>query len=427
MSLLSLKPPFLEAKPRETEQRLEWLMQSILGNRFLPEPEAGRIFVGDGDFRTIGAEYLAHLVRLGGIKPQDRVLDIGSGIGRLAVPLTQYLDPTASYLGLDPAREGIDWCQSAITPVYPSFRFRHLDVAHEIYNPDGLKRGDSLVLPVGDRSISFAFMVSVVTHLPPNEVMVYAREVARVLAPGGRFLVTSFIMDETARASGSKDPRCSFQRSPAGPAWHIDPDAPFGAVAFDNDWLDELPRAGWPESRAAQSRPLARRAGFALPGHHRGSQAGREHLMRILVLAHNHPDLHPGGTEIFAHDLFHAYKRQGVEALFVAATNNLHREQRPGTSFQTIGPSGDEVVVWAGHFDRFYMSQTDSYGTMQDMARLLEDYRPDVLHLHHLLLVGAELPFLARRVLPNAEIVLTLHDYYPDLPSRRPDGAHRHQ
>lgn len=135
--------------------------------------------------------------------------------------------------------------------------------------------------------------------------------------------------------------------------------------------------------------------------------------MRILVMAHNHPDLHPGGTEIFAHDLFEAYKRQGVDALFVAATNTLHRQQRPGTSFQTIGPSGDEVILWAGHFDRFYMSQTDSYGTMQDMARLLADYRPDVLHLHHLLLLGAELPFLARRILPKAEIVLTLHDYYP--------------
>ena len=135
--------------------------------------------------------------------------------------------------------------------------------------------------------------------------------------------------------------------------------------------------------------------------------------MRILVLAHNHPDLHPGGTEIFAHDLFHAYKRAGADALFVAATNALHREPRPGTSFQTIGSSGDEVVLWAGHFDRFYLSQTDSYGTIQDFARLLADYQPNVVHLHHLLLSGAEIPFLARRMLPKAEIVLTLHDYYP--------------
>jgi len=216
-------------------------MRAITANRFLPEPEPGRIFVGDGDFRAIGAEYLGHLVRLGGLMPEHRVLDIGSGIGRIAVPLTQYLSPSATYLGLDPAREGIDWCQAAITPVYPSFRFRHLDVAHEIYNPGGLKRGETLVLPVGDRSMDFAFMVSVVTHLPPQHVAVYMREVARVLAPGGRFLVTSFIMDETARAPSAatgKDPRRGFQRTASGPDWHADPDAPFGAVAFDDGWLE---------------------------------------------------------------------------------------------------------------------------------------------------------------------------------------------
>ncbi len=70
-------------------------------------------------------------------------------------------------------------------------------------------------------------------------------------------------------------------------------------------------------------------------------------------------------------------------------------------------------MLWGGHFDRFYMSQIDSYGTLQDMARLLGEYRPDVIHIHHLLLIGAELPFLARRMLPNAKIVMTLHDYYP--------------
>ena len=58
--------------------------------------------------------------------------------------------------------------------------------------------------------------------------------------------------------------------------------------------------------------------------------------MRILVLAHNHPNLHPGGTEIFARDLFEAYKRAGAEALFVAATNALHREPRPGSTISSF-------------------------------------------------------------------------------------------
>ncbi|MCZ4089246.1 glycosyltransferase family 4 protein [Sinorhizobium psoraleae] len=134
---------------------------------------------------------------------------------------------------------------------------------------------------------------------------------------------------------------------------------------------------------------------------------------RILVAAHNHPALHPGGTEIFAHDLFRAYQRAGCEVLFLGATNQLHRQARPGTSFQGIGPAGDEVLLWSGHFDRFFMSQIDLYGVVPDLTELLNDFRPDVVHIHHLLLLGAEFPHIVRRTLPHCRIVATLHDYYP--------------
>ncbi|MBN9024944.1 MULTISPECIES: glycosyltransferase family 4 protein [Kaistia] len=133
---------------------------------------------------------------------------------------------------------------------------------------------------------------------------------------------------------------------------------------------------------------------------------------RILVVAHNHPDLHPGGTEIFAHDLFRAYQRAGHEALFLGATNRIHRDEKPGTSFQGIGSGADEMLLWAGHFDRFFMSQVDLYGVIPDLEELLREFRPDVVHIHHLLLIGAEFPALVRRVLPEAQIVMTLHDYY---------------
>jgi glycosyltransferase involved in cell wall biosynthesis len=136
-------------------------------------------------------------------------------------------------------------------------------------------------------------------------------------------------------------------------------------------------------------------------------------MTRVLVVAHNHPAFHPGGTEIFAHDLFKELRsRPGVEALFLAATNHLHREQRPGTSFQSVGDAPDEVVVWSGHFDRFNLSQIDLYGTVPHLVGLLEEFRPDVVHIHHVLLIGVEFIALVRRILPNARIVMTLHDYY---------------
>lgn len=133
---------------------------------------------------------------------------------------------------------------------------------------------------------------------------------------------------------------------------------------------------------------------------------------RILVVAHNHPDLHPGGTEIFAHDLAKTYREQGCEVLFLGATNAIHRQPHPGTALQATGAEGD-LLLWSGHFDRFHLSQIDHYGTLQDLATLLGEFRPDVIHIHHLILIGAEFLTLARRLLPETSIVMTLHDYYP--------------
>jgi glycosyltransferase involved in cell wall biosynthesis len=134
--------------------------------------------------------------------------------------------------------------------------------------------------------------------------------------------------------------------------------------------------------------------------------------MRVLFITHNHPSLHPGGSEILAHDLFQAVKAEGVEAMFLACTNAVHRQPKPGTNFQTVGRSGDEMLLWAGHFDAFNLSQIDLHGLVPELGAFLTSWRPDVVHFHHALLIGAETIYLVRRLLPEARIVFTLHDYY---------------
>jgi glycosyltransferase involved in cell wall biosynthesis len=136
-------------------------------------------------------------------------------------------------------------------------------------------------------------------------------------------------------------------------------------------------------------------------------------MPRVLYVCHNHPQFHPGGTEIFAHDLFHAVKRKGAEAMFLACTDNVHRQEKPGTRFQGIGRTSDEVVLWTGHFDRFYLSQIDLHGIVPELTELLQAFRPDIVHFHHTLMIGVEALYLVKRVLPQAKIVLTLHDYFP--------------
>jgi glycosyltransferase involved in cell wall biosynthesis len=135
--------------------------------------------------------------------------------------------------------------------------------------------------------------------------------------------------------------------------------------------------------------------------------------LRILHLCHNHPALHPGGTEIFARDLHRQLAGMaGVSSLFIGCVDKNHREQRPGTVFQGIGRQHDEMLMWTGHFDGFYLSQIDLHGIVPELSDLLRETKPDIVHFHHILLMGVEILFLVRRVLPKAKIVLSLHDYY---------------
>ncbi len=135
--------------------------------------------------------------------------------------------------------------------------------------------------------------------------------------------------------------------------------------------------------------------------------------MRILFLLHAHPDLQAGGTEIFSRDLFRALRRDpAVDGLFLAGTAAHQRPQSPGTPFQVVGSADDELLLWSGGFDPFFMSQIDLHGTSPSLATLLAEQRPDVVHIHHLMTLGVETVGLIRRVLPRVPIVMTLHDYY---------------
>jgi ABC-type iron transport system FetAB ATPase subunit len=63
------------------------LAAQLAANRFMPVPPPELIFRGDGDYRAIGAEFLGHFVRLGGLAPHKRMLDLGRGVGRMAADM----------------------------------------------------------------------------------------------------------------------------------------------------------------------------------------------------------------------------------------------------------------------------------------------------------------------------------------------------
>ncbi|MEJ0048394.1 MAG: class I SAM-dependent methyltransferase [Rhodospirillales bacterium] len=89
------------------------------------------------------------------------------------------------------------WCQKNIGARYDRFRFLHLDIYNEYYNPRGKKRIEDLSLP--EKHFDTAIFCSVFTHLIDSDVDAYLKLLSKHMASGGLLWGTWFIMDEEAR------------------------------------------------------------------------------------------------------------------------------------------------------------------------------------------------------------------------------------
>ena len=81
----------------------------IMGKRPDGVPPRGKIFIGYGDYVKQGEKFLGYFQELCGLKPNHAVLDVGCGIGRMAVPLTRFLNekaPTTDLISLKVALTG---------------------------------------------------------------------------------------------------------------------------------------------------------------------------------------------------------------------------------------------------------------------------------------------------------------------------------
>ncbi|MFF8916978.1 class I SAM-dependent methyltransferase [Streptomyces sp. NPDC015032] len=159
-------------------------------------PRRYRRFIGNGDFLKVGRQITDYMREELGVGPSHDVLDAGSGAGRIAIPLTEVLGEQGSYLGFDIVPHAIEWCSSAITPKYPNFRFEHVDIRQEIYNPDGKMSAADFRFPAEDSAFDVVAMVGLISHLLPPELDNYLNEAARTLRPGGMCFATAYLVDD---------------------------------------------------------------------------------------------------------------------------------------------------------------------------------------------------------------------------------------
>lgn len=220
--------------------------RAVLMSGALQPPAADDVFVGDGDYLAIAAEFLDYFVEIGGLERHHAVLDIGCGIGRMAAGLACYLDPlTGRYCGFDPVAKGIAWCKRAFA-AYPHFRFDEADVFNEHYRPDGRLLSTEYRFPPGDWSVDFAIATSIFTHLYHEEVEAYLREAARVLKPEGRLFSTFLLYDGDCPQRRPELPHLDFSvRNALRPnVWHVKDRPPLSAVAYKaSDVIDLIRQA----------------------------------------------------------------------------------------------------------------------------------------------------------------------------------------
>lgn len=202
-------------------------------------PDASEIFVGDGDFLAIGLEFLRYFIQYGQLQRSSKVVDVGCGIGRMAIPLMHYLDADGRYVGLDVNRTGIAWCQRNIERIDPRFHFYHVDAYHPLYNIDGKLLATEVVLPEATRGIDLAVATSLFTHLFLVDALHYLIQLRRALKPSGRVLVTAFLIrDEDRIAMGDAHLSSS---SEAGEMF-TDPVNPLAATFYPIDRFNFIVR-----------------------------------------------------------------------------------------------------------------------------------------------------------------------------------------
>lgn len=161
-------------------------------------PPPSKHFIGIKNYEGIGNEFFYYFKNLGGLEPQHKVLDVGCGSGRMAVPLTRYLSKQGEYSGFDIIESQVNWARKNISNKFPNFSFQHVKVINDIYNKDG-EMASGYKFPFKDKSFDFVFLTSVFTHMLPADVENYFKEIFRVLKHKGSCFITFFLLNKESK------------------------------------------------------------------------------------------------------------------------------------------------------------------------------------------------------------------------------------
>ena len=214
----------------------------ILGQRdSLTPPERLRVATGPNrNFKETGQSFLNFLIERCELKPNERVLDVGCGVGRIAIALANYLNSNGHYEGFDIVRAQIDWCKRNISPRFPNFRFQLADIYNKAYNPEGKCIASEYRFPFDDESFDLVILASVFTHMLPPDMERYLGEISRVLKRGARAVISFYLLNDEARRNiDTKLSMFTFKFEVNG-CWVQNVSTPESCIAYEEEHVRYL-------------------------------------------------------------------------------------------------------------------------------------------------------------------------------------------
>ncbi|MGC4900430.1 SAM-dependent methyltransferase [Micromonospora echinospora] len=155
-------------------------------NEIVAQAQGGNMHYGywtgpddESDFETAGARLTDMMIERVGARRGDRVLDVGCGPGRPGVRLARASG--AELVGISISEQDVRLAneRARVEGVSDRVRFKHANM---------------LSLPFPDDSFDHAMAFESIVHVPDRTAAL--REIARVVRPGGRIVLTDFTVPE---------------------------------------------------------------------------------------------------------------------------------------------------------------------------------------------------------------------------------------
>lgn len=128
-------------------------------------------------------------------------------------------------------------------------------------------------------------------------------------------------------------------------------------------------------------------------------------MTKVVFISHGHPELSKGGAEVASWNLYKHLNENGYDCLYIARTDG------PSHGGSTFSKRGDEILFHTSMSDWFNLSTSNLKPLFSDLSELLQQFSPDIVHIHHYAHIGIEIFPAIKRAVPNAKVLFTIHEF----------------